>query len=471
MTPREVSAMWQEIQERQKLINEVDDSVIDQMFNEVIDQNSPQALLNDRVDVSKVVGRGYGEYWKFQGRYRVVKGSRGSKKSYTTALWYIVYMMLIPNTNLLVIRKFMNTHKESTRATLIQAIQLLRVEHLWHIPKAEHTLTLKATGQQIHFRGMDDPLSITSIEVNKGFLNWVWWEEAYQIAHEDEFDKVDLSIRGIMPDSVFKQHTITFNPWNEKHWLKAKFFDEVDPTTGYSKDKDIMAITTTYRVNEYLDDHDRKVFQRMEESNPRRFDVEGNGNWGVAEGLVFDNWEEYGFDYRAIIKRSVNIYGRTDLQVRFGLDFGYTNDTTALVCVLVDEKNLELYIFDEYGRQGMTNKDISEMLKHKGYAKETIRADSSEPKSIDELKYWGIRRARPAQKGPGSVLAGIGRLRDYKMYVHPKCTQVLHELNSYIWDTDKKTGKTLNKPVDEDNHFMDALRYATEGIRSNSFRV
>lgn len=85
-------------------------------------------------------------------------------------------------------------------------------------------------------------MSITSITVEKGFLCWAWFEEAFQIQSEDDFNKVDMSIRGELPEGYFKQIIITFNPWSEKHWLKKRFFDTEDPN--------ILAITTTYKVNE-----------------------------------------------------------------------------------------------------------------------------------------------------------------------------------------------------------------------------
>ena len=127
------------------------------------------------------------------------------------------------------------------------------------------------TGQKILFRGLDDPMSITSITVEKGYLCWCWFEEAFQIANEDDFNKVDMSIRGELPEGYFKQIIITFNPWSEKHWLKRRFFDPVD-------DPNILALTTTYKCNEWLGPDDIKLFDAMKISNPRRYNIEGEGN-------------------------------------------------------------------------------------------------------------------------------------------------------------------------------------------------
>ena len=147
------------------------------------------------IDLQNIVGKNYNKFWHSKKRYVVCKGSRGSKKSTTTALKYPYLMMYYFHNynlkpNLLVIRRYMNTNWNSTRAQLIWAINQLGVSHLWKIPKGEHTLTYKPSGQQILFRGFDDPQSITSITVADGNLCWVWIEEAFQITSEEDFNKL-----------------------------------------------------------------------------------------------------------------------------------------------------------------------------------------------------------------------------------------------------------------------------------------
>lgn len=409
-----------------------------------------------KINLSKVVGGGYNEFWRYKGRYRVVKGGRGSKKSTTTALNYIYRIMKLPQSNLLVVRKIYKDHKDSTYAQLKWATHQLGVYDLWKFKVSPLELTYRPTGQKILFRGLDDPMSITSITVEDGYLCWTWFEEAFQIFNEDDFNKVDMSIRGELPPHLFKQHTLTFNPWNERHWLKARFFD--------TKNKNILALTTDYRCNEFLGEDDIALFEDMKKNNPRRYSVEGLGNWGIAEGVIFYNWEEKDFDYREIAKKQ-------GIKSVFGLDFGYTNDPSALVCSLVDKENKEIYIFDEHYEYGMLNDEIANMIKNKGYAKEKIIADSSEQKSIEEIRREGITRIEPARKGPDSVINGIQYLQQYKIYVHPRCQNMQLELYNYIWGEDK-TGKKLNEPVDEYNHLIDALRYSLEPIQfENEFRI
>ena len=140
-----------------------------------------------------------------------------------------------------------------------------------------------------------------------------------------------------------------------------------------------------------------------------------------------------------------------------------TNDPTAFICTLVDLDNKEIYIFDEHYQKAMTNKMISDMIKYKGYSKEMIIADSSEPKSIDDIQRSGIYRILPAKKGKDSILNGIQFIQDFKIYVHPKCENTIVELSNYVWSN--KEGVNINKPIDEYNHLMDALRYALEPIK------
>lgn len=401
------------------------------------------------VSLKKVVGGGYKQYWNYKGRYRVAKGGRGSKKSTTTALNTIARMMEYPLANTLVVRKVFKDHKDSTYAQLKWAIRQLKVEHLWVAKLSPLEIIYKPTGQKIMFRGLDDPMSVTSITVEVGFLCWAWFEEAYQIMNEDDFDKVDMSIRGELPDGYFKQITLTFNPWNEKHWLKRRFFDVDQPN--------ILALTTNYQCNEFLGADDRELFAWMKKNNPRRYKIEGMGDWGIAEGAVFTNWRELAFDIEEIKQRQ-------GIKSAFGLDFGYTVDPSAMACALVDVKNRELFLFDEMYKPGLLTNEIAESIKEMGYSKEIIIADSAEKRTIDELRKYGVRRIKPAEKGPDSIRAGIQFLQQFTIYVHPRCTNFAMEFGNYVWDKNAE-GKLINKPVDEYNHLIDALRYSMEPIK------
>lgn len=402
-----------------------------------------------KINLPEVVGKGYGTFWRFKGRYRVVKGSRASKKSKTTALWFIVNMMKYPQANTLVIRKTFRTLKDSCFTELKWAVHRLKVDAWWEFKESPLEATYLPTGQKIYFRGLDDPLKVTSITVDVGVLCWAWLEEAYEVMKEDDFNILDESIRGEVPEGLFKQWTITFNPWNEHHFLKKRFFD-------CPPDPDILAITTNYMCNEYLDAADIKVFEDMKKRNPRRYAVAGLGGWGIVDGLVYENWKEEAFDHTSDEFKKEH----PNLITCFGLDFGYTNDPSTLFCGLLDLKEKRLFVFDEMYEKGLSNKRIAETVQGMGYGKERITADSAEPKSIDELKSLGLR-VKAATKGKDSIKNGIQWIQDLEIIIHPRCVNFITEISNYTWDQDK-FGTKLNVPIDDFNHLMDAMRYALE---------
>ena len=399
-----------------------------------------------RVSIPEIVGQGYGKFWTFKGRYRVVKGSRASKKSKTTALWIIASMMMYSEANTLVVRKVFRTLQDSCYADLQWAASRLQVADSWEFKKSPLEAIYKPTGQKILFRGLDDPLKVTSIAVTHGCLCWCWIEEAYEVMNEADFDMIDESIRGIVPDGLFKQITLTFNPWNERIWLKSRFFDRPDPDT--------LAITTNYMCNEWLDDQDRKTFESMKKRNPKRYQVAGLGHWGVVEGLVYENWEEQAFTLPEIQKK------HDDLDTCFGLDFGYTNDPTAGFVGLISPGSRMIYVYDEFYKKGMSNRVIAETIRRMGYAKDRWTGDSAEHKSIDELRGMDIN-ITGAKKGKDSINNGIQFIQDYHIIVHPRCVNFITEISNYTWDKDK-FGHTLNRPIDDFNHLMDAMRYGIE---------
>ena len=411
----------------------------------------------NEISMQATIGKGYADFWRFKGRYRVVKGSRASKKSKTAALYYISKMMEYPGANLLVVRKVFRTLKDSCYTELKWAIRRLGVEAFWHCTESPLEMTYKPTGQKIFFRGLDDPLKVTSLTVETGRLCWLWLEEAYEIMNEDDFDMLDESIRGETPDGLWKQLTLTFNPWNEKHWIKPRFFDVSSPG--------ILAKTTDYRCNEWLDDADRAVFENMRKNNPRRYRVAGLGEWGIVEGLIYENWVERKFNIRG----AKFCAKHPSIKTAFGLDFGYTNDPSGLFAGAVDLPMKRIYVFDEMYEKALSNKMIYERVRGLGYAKERITADSAEPKSIDELRELGLPNIRGARKGKDSVLHGIQYIQDFRIIIHPRCVNFLTEISNYTWDVDK-FGKKINKPVGDFNHLMDAMRYGLEDfVRGDVF--
>ncbi len=399
--------------------------------------------LRNNIYLPDVVGGGYRDFWNFKGRYLVCKGSRASKKSKTTALRSIYNIMKYKKSNLLVVRKTYRTLKDSCFTELKWAIHRLQVDKWWCIKESPLEMTYLPTGQKIYFRGLDDPLKVTSITVNVGVLCWAWLEEAYEILKEEDFDTLDESIRGDCPPPLFKQWTITFNPWNEHHWLKRRFFDVKSPK--------ILAITTNYTCNEWLDPEDLQLFEEMKKNRPDRYKVAGLGDWGVTEGVVFSNWSCS--DLSEQKQHFSNIYN--------GLDFG-VSDPNALIRFDIEQGQKKIYIFDEFYQGGISLERLAQEVKSR-IGDSFVTCDCAGAQHIVELCRYGVH-AVPSQKGAGSIQYGIQWLQGYDIVVDYGCKNFIREISNYRWNTDKY-GNPTDMPLDEDNHLLDALRYASEPVQ------
>ena len=396
--------------------------------------------VKNKVSIRQAIGQGYDDFWNCKKRYRACKGSRGSKKSKTTAIQRIVRIVQYPMANYLCIRRYQNTLRNSIFADTKWAISKLGLDDYFECTVSPMEITYIPTGQKILFRGLDDGLKVTSIAVEKGVLCFVDIEEAYEIS-EDDFNKLDMSIRGEVPEGYFKQITLLFNPWSAQSWLKNRFFDNPDENTFIK--------TTTWECNEWLDDADRNLFLIMKRDNPRRYRIEGDGDWGIAEGQIYTNYKVEAFDIDEIRR----IEG---IKSAFNLDFGFT-DPNAFVCEMVDNVNMKIYIFDEWYQRGVTNKVIADQIKRMGYGNQRIICDCAEPKSIAELQDEGID-AEPSRKGKDSVNHGIQLIQNYQIIIHPKCVEFHKEISNYCWSKDKD-GKPTDKPDHEFSHGMDSMRY------------
>lgn len=406
-----------------------------------------------KLSLKELVGKGYNDFWNCKKRYRVCKGSRGSKKSKTTALEMIFRLIKYPLSNGLVVRRYKDTLRNSVFSDLNWAIHKFGLDDYFESTVSPMQIVRKSTGQKILFRGLDDGQKVTSISVDKGVLCWVWIEEAFEITNEADFDKLDMSIRGEVPEGYFKQITITFNPWSATSWLKARFFDVTDD--------DIFTKTTTWECNEWLDASDRNLFLKMKVNNPRRYRIEGDGDWGIAEGLIYEKVRFESFDIDKI--RAIS-----GIKSAFGLDFGFT-DPNAFVCMLIDNTAKKIYVFDEWYKTGVTNKIIAQAIKDKGYGGQRIICDCAEPKSIAELQEEDIN-AEASRKGKDSVNHGIQLIQNYEIVVHDiNCPEFKTEILNYCWAKDKN-GKPTDKPDHEFSHGMDAMRYgATKALIADTF--
>lgn len=414
------------------------------------------------LDPVKRYGRGYSRILNCKKRYLVLKGGIASKKSWNIAERWIELLSQYPESNLLVVRRWAVLNQSSTYAELNKAIRRLHLEGLWQSVKSPLEIRNRQTGQKILFRGCDDPDSLASITVEVGFLNFVWIEEAFQLERKEMFDRIDDRVRGRLPQGYFAQLVLTFNPWNEKHWLNSTFFqlqdaDVLDESqTKYVKGQQIecqnrLAITTNYKLNEFLDEMDILRFEEMKQNQPQRYQVAGLGHWGVIGSTVYTNWTVLDFDWHDLFYR-VGQNGKPVYDHRIGLDFGFSA-SFAVVGLLVDEAHKEIYVYDEIYESRITTDERYNSLVRHGWAKEPVHCDSNVPEEIVQLKKKGCSRFFGVQKKPGSVTSGIQKIRGYRIYVHPKCENFIIEISHYQFRQDQ-FGKELPEPRKEFDHCL-----------------
>jgi len=430
-----------------------------------------------KIYINQVTGSGYESFWDCRKRYRIVKGGRASKKSRTAALWFIYHIMKyfhVYNVKpcLLVVRRYLNTHRNSTRAELVWAINRLNVSHLWHIPKSDLTLTYIPSGQTVLFRGLDEVDSLTSIAVPAGHLCWCWCEEFYQFHNESDFNKMDMSFRGAVPAPLFKQLTGTMNPWNDLIWQKPRFFDSPDNNTFID--------TTTYKQNEFLDAADRDIFETMRLNNPRRYKIEGLGSWGTAEGLIYLSYCEEPEKNHA----ELNV-GEKLLFISVGLDYGSgTQDSklgkTVMSAAAITEGFQKVYAVDESYFDGHFLPDqivkwaVGFLLKIKEKYKVDVILEAEYASStmlnnalIMALNETGIEGIAVHNAYKGKILDRIDLcqilLAERRLLFTENVPSMKAAFNTALWDSE--AGKLKGIPVRLDNgstnvDILDCLEYS-----------
>lgn len=372
----------------------------------------------------------------YQTRFNVFYGGAGSGKSHFV-MQKVLLKCLQYKRKLLVVRKVGNTLKDSVWAMCLKLLYQMPAV-IKSINKSEYTIEL-INGTIILFKGFDDPEKIKSIE---GITDIIV-EEASELT-EDDFDQLNLRLRA---DSGMLQIHLMFNPVSKANWVYKRFFADGTP-------EDTVVIHTTYKDNPYLPKEYIDSLLRLERTNPAYFKIYVLGDFATLDKLVFP-------------VKTVRLVSEEEVKGLLfwvGMDFGYTNDPTAITWGYCDTKNLKLYITGEYNKTGMTNDVIATTLINLGLSKERIVADAAEPKSIAELRRSGINRIIGAAKGPDSVKNGIDRIQRYDIIIDERCTNTIEEFDNYTWKKDKKTGEYINEPVDSFNHHIDSVRYGTQNV-------
>lgn len=368
-------------------------------------------------------------------RFEVYCGGAGSGKSYFVTQKLILKLLKDEPRKLLVIRKVGRTLKDSVFNLFLQLLQPFAM-CIKSVNKTDFTISL-TNGSEILFKGLDESEKIKSIVG----IDDIWIEEATELTLDD-FTQLCLRLRSKKPHN---QVYLSFNPVSKANWVYKHFFESGAP-------KETVIIQTTYKDNPHLPQDYIDNLNELQKTNPAYFKIYALGEFATLDRLVFP----------VVEKRLITAEETRGLLFWVGMDFGYTNDPTAINWGYVDNVHKCLYIVGEYDKQEMTNDVIAETLISLGLSKEIIIADSAEPKSIAELKRLGINRIRASVKGADSVKNGIDRMLRYSIIVDERCAKTIEEFENYTWRKDKQTNEYINEPVDSFNHHIDAIRYGIQ---------
>lgn len=377
----------------------------------------------------------------------VLKGGRGSAKSTHVAMFIILIMQMFPIT-FLCVRKVANTLAESCYEQLKEAIEMLDVAEYWDVKKSPLKLTYLPRGNSIIFRGADDPLKIKSIKVSKFPLAGLWIEELAEFKNEDEVSTIEKSVlRGELPEGLRYIFFYTYNPPKRKqNWVNEKY-------EALTIAKNTMINHSTYLDNPYVSKDFIEEANELKEKSPLKYRWEMLGE-AIGSGVVpFDSLK-----FREITDEEFATFDN----IRQGNDWGYANDPLAFVRWHYDKKKRTIYAMDEVYGTKISNREIAMEIKKRGYQSDMTIADSAEPKSVDEVKLYDVK-IKGAKKGPGSIEHGEKWLDDLdEIVIDPKRTpNIAREFKDIDYAVDAN-GKPKNKLQEENNHTIDATRYAFE---------
>jgi phage terminase large subunit len=385
-------------------------------------------------------------------RTQILFGGSSSGKSVFLAQ-RCVYDMLNGGRNYLVCRAVGRTLRKSVYNEITKVISDWKLQELFTTNKTDGIITC-INGYQIYFVGLDDVEKIKSITPEKGVVTDIWIEEATEC---DEKTIIQLYKRQRGGDEeIPKRLTLSFNPILQNHWIYQRYFSGIawaDDQVHYKSDE-LTILKTWYIHNRFLTKGDIEDLEN--ESDPYYYSVYTLGNWGVLGNVIFSNW------IVADLQDANSEYYLPDPQRtnrRNGLDFGFSVDPAAMSVSHYDRKKKVIYFYDEFYEAGLTNDVLAEEIKSK-IGDDMIKCDSAEPKSIAELRMYGVN-AKGARKGKDSVVFGIQWLKQQTLVIDKRCINTKNELQQYKWKEDKD-GNAIRQPVDKMNHIIDAMRYAYE---------
>ena len=392
-------------------------------------------MINLQLNKSLFVPKFYPLLFDYSHRWELYMGSAGSAKSY-----FITQKLIIRGLNekikILVCRRYGTTLRNSCFALFKEILTKWKIINLCNVNNSNMIITLP-NGSEIIFLGLDDETKLLSISG----ITCVFVEEVFEVP-KDIVEQLNLRLRG---GSKNKQILMAWNPININSWLYS--FTKNLP-------EDAIYIHSTFRDNPFLDAQYIKQLESLYKTNPAKARVFCDGEWGVnPEGLVLTNWTKQEFDPMELAQT---------LEHRAGMDLGWV-DKSAIIDSLYDRENKTIYVFNEFYKSGCQLSELATKIKEMNLQKCKIRVDAAEPRSIQYFKNEGIN-ATPCSKGNDSVKAGLMFLQDHKIIVHPKCNNLITELENFSYIKSKITGEWTDDTTHEFSHAIDALRYAYSDI-------
>lgn len=372
--------------------------------------------------------------------YYWLEGGRGSTKSSDISIEIPQILIKNPDCHAVVLRKVGNTIKNSVYPQMQWGIDALGLTDKFRFKTSPHEITYKKTGQKILFFGVDDPHKIKSIKLPFGYVGICWMEELDQFSGMEEIRNLNQSL--LRGGPVFWEFCSFNPPKSQNNWVnEEKLFDDPDRLVHHST---YLGVPREWLGERFFEDAEKlKIKNEMAYRHEYLGEVTGTG------GAVFENVEDMGM--------SDELVGNFD-RLYYGLDFGFAVDPLAYVAMYYDAKHEDLYIFDEIYQRKLTNSQAAGRIAQRT-GDRLIIADSAEPKSIKEMKDYGLH-ITGARKGPDSVEHGIKWLQDRAhIYIDKRrCPNTFREFISYEYERNRE-GQFISAYPDKNNHAIDAVRY------------
>lgn len=392
----------------------------------------------------------------------IFPGGRGStKSSFVGGIAIPLLIIQNPNVHAVCFRKIANTIQTSIFPQVKWGIYHLGLEKYFKIPKNYSTpIEYIPTHQKIYFMGLDDPGKVKSIKPDFGYLGINWFEELDQYAGTNELRKVTQSTK--RGGELFWDFR-TFNPPISKNNWANEYVEEFE----MKPKKSTLVIRSTYLQvpEDWLGQEFLEEAEELKESDPKAYKHEYLGEAVGTGGDVFPNAVNLDMDQLVTVNDKQVEMWKTFDQIYNGIDWGFAKDPFRFVKMHFDRKHLDLYIYGEHNTLKARNAEVfDELYNDKKLIRldELVTADSAEEKSIADFRAYGAF-IRGAEKGPESVRYGIKWLQGLRhIYIDKKkCPETYKEFTTYEYEQDKD-GNFISAYPDENNHSIDATRYAME---------